>query len=110
MDYYEIGQRIRKYRKGKGLSQEQLAEAVNISVTHMSHIEPGNTKLSLPVLHSLAGVLQVACDDLLSGSDDEKTEAMNGIMRVVRECSLPQLKIIAALVQAVRENTPDIQE
>ena len=50
MDYYAIGQRIRKFRKACGLSQEELAEKVGISTTHMSHIETGNTKLSLQVL------------------------------------------------------------
>ncbi|HCB65956.1 MAG TPA: XRE family transcriptional regulator, partial [Ruminococcaceae bacterium] len=39
MDYYQIGQRIRKYRKAQGISQEQLAERVGVLVTHMSHIE-----------------------------------------------------------------------
>ena len=109
MNYYEIGQRIRKYRKAKGLSQEQLAEAVNISVTHMSHIETGNTKLSLPVLYSLAQALQVACDDLLNDSDD-RTEAVNAIMRVAKDCTIPQLKIIAALARSVRDNVPEITE
>lgn len=47
MDYYKIGQRIRKIRKAHGLSQEDLAERVDISTTHMSHIETGSTKLSL---------------------------------------------------------------
>ena len=61
MDYFEIGQKIRKYRKEKGLSQEQLAEKVNISVTHMSHIETANTKLSLPVLVDIATVLPLYC-------------------------------------------------
>lgn len=59
MDYYEIGQRIRKIRKAHGLSQESLAERVGISNTHMSHIETGNTKLSLPVLVALADALYV---------------------------------------------------
>jgi transcriptional regulator with XRE-family HTH domain len=49
LNYYEIGQRIRRYRKACGLSQEQLAEKAAISPTHMSHIETGSTKLSLPV-------------------------------------------------------------
>ena len=49
MKYYDIGQRIRHYRKACGLSQEALADKADISVTHMSHIETGNTKLSLPV-------------------------------------------------------------
>ena len=66
MDYYEIGQRIRKVRKAHGLSQEELAGMVDISTTHMSHIETGNTKLSLPVLVSLAGALGVRTDDLLN--------------------------------------------
>ncbi len=39
MDYYKIGQRIRKFRKAYNLSQEQLAEKVGISTTHMSHVE-----------------------------------------------------------------------
>lgn len=43
MKYYEIGQRIRRYRKACGLSQEALAEKAGISATHMSHIEIGRS-------------------------------------------------------------------
>ena len=62
MKYFEIGQRIRRYRKACGLSQEALAGRVGISVTHMSHIETGNTKLSLPVLAKIADELSVGVD------------------------------------------------
>ena len=65
MDYIAIGQRIRNIRKSRMLSQEQLAEKIDISVTHMSHIETGNTKLSLPVLVALASVLDVSIDELV---------------------------------------------
>ena len=65
MNYAEIGQRIKKYRKKKNLSQEQLAEKVNISPTHMSHIETGATKLSLQVLVDLAQALDTSTDSLL---------------------------------------------
>ena len=51
MDYNKIGEQIRKIRKAHGLSQEELAERVNISTTHMSHIETGSTKLSLIALN-----------------------------------------------------------
>ena len=60
MNYEEIGKRIREYRKLKNLSQEQLAEKINISTTHMSHIETGSTKLSLQVLVDIAKVLNNA--------------------------------------------------
>ena len=72
MDYYQIGQRVRKYRKAQGLSQEELAARVGISVTHMSHIETGNTKLSLPVLVELACALGVQSDDLLFDRGSER--------------------------------------
>ena len=59
MNYYAIGQKIRKIRKAHGLSQEELAEKVGSSTTHMSHIETGNTKLSLPVFVDIANALEV---------------------------------------------------
>jgi len=65
MNYYEIGQRIRKFRKACNLSQEELAEKVGISTTHMSHIETGNTKLSLSVFVDIANALSVQTDELL---------------------------------------------
>ena len=68
MKYYDIGQRIRHYRKACGLSQEALADKADISVTHMSHIETGNTKLSLPVFVKIAEALDVQTDALLYDS------------------------------------------
>ncbi|MBS7062722.1 MAG: helix-turn-helix transcriptional regulator [Eubacterium sp.] len=47
------------FRKDCGLSQKQLAEKVGISTTHLSHIETGNTKLSLPVFVDIAEALSV---------------------------------------------------
>ena len=85
MDYYKLGQRIRKYRKAHGLSQEELAEKVAISTTHMSHIEAGNTKLSLPVLVEITAVLEVRTDDLLYDSHTAVTgTAMDGNGRLPR--------------------------
>lgn len=65
LDYKAIGQRIRQYRKLKKLSQEELSEKIGISPTHMSHIETGGTKLSLPVLVEIAKSLNVSTDNLL---------------------------------------------
>ena len=69
MDYVGIGKRIRAQRYKLDLSQEELAEMVNISAVHMSHIETGYTKLSLPVLVDLACALGVRTDDLIFDKD-----------------------------------------
>ena len=78
MDYYKIGQRIRKFRKAYRLSQEQLAEKVGISTTHMSHIETGNTKLSLPLFVKLANVLSIQTDELLYDTPQKNKTAIKG--------------------------------
>ncbi len=103
MDYYEIGQRIRKVRKAQQLSQEQLAEKIGISTTHMSHIETGNTKLSLAVLVSLATVLNVSADTLLfQSSDNQKIGAFNDIQEVFDSCTPQQAKVLVEVIKSTK--------
>ena len=102
MNYCEIGERIRKYRKAKGLSQELLAEKVGISVTHMSHIETGNTKLSLPVFVELANVLEIQTDDLLLDSPAGKTVSISELDEILRACSASQARVIVDVVKATK--------
>lgn len=102
MNYYEIGQRIRKIRKAHGLSQEQLAERVNISTTHMSHIETGNTKLSLPVLVDIAAALEVRTDDLLNSNIETTGTALSEIATILESCSAQQTKVITDIVKATK--------
>ncbi len=103
MDYYEIGQRIRKIRKARGLSQEVLAEQVGISTTHMSHIETGNTKLSLAVLVSLADVLEVSTDDLLYDQNHlDRSDTIDAILSVLNSCSTQQIKILKDILKATK--------
>ena len=103
MNYYAIGQRIRKIRKAHKLSQEQLAEYVGISTTHMSHIETGNTKLSLPVLVDLAEVLEVHTDELLYDNNIiDRSSAMDEISHLLEDCSAQQIKILVDVLKATK--------
>ena len=103
MDYYAIGQQIRKIRKAHGLSQEQLAERVGISTTHMSHIETGNTKLSLPVLVDMASALEVRTDDLLERTRYTSGNAAEEIAAVLEGCSTQEAKAIVDVARATKQ-------
>ena len=103
MNYYAIGQQIRKYRKAHGLSQEQLAEAVDISTTHMSHIETGNTKLSLPVLVDISATLGVRTDDLLNGTTYTVGDAAADIAAMLEGCTPEQAKVVVDVVKATKQ-------
>lgn len=105
MNYYEIGQRIRKYRKAYNLSQEQLAESVNISATHMSHIETGNTKLSLPVLAAIADALSVTVDELLyDKANESKMTLTNEITNILNSCTNEEMHVMIDIIKSVKSS------
>ena len=57
--YKYLGLNIAYYRKKRQLSQEQLAERINISRTHMSRIETADCAVSLDVVFRICDVLDV---------------------------------------------------
>ena len=65
--YIEIGYNIAYYRKHAKLTQEQLAEMVGISRSHISAIEAPNIvrKISMDLLFNIAAVLKVEVYKLL---------------------------------------------
>jgi len=55
-----FGLNLKRYRKEKRLSQEQLSEKVNISVKHLSKIERGLTFVSADLLEKISNILEVS--------------------------------------------------
>ncbi|MBP3590906.1 MAG: helix-turn-helix transcriptional regulator [Clostridia bacterium] len=65
MDKLTMGDRVQDTRKNRGLTQEQLAEKVDITVEYMSQIERGLKTPSMQVFIKLVEVLDVSADYLL---------------------------------------------
>lgn len=63
-----IGQRVRELRKGKGLTQPQLAKQIGIDQSTLSDIERG-AGFSADTLMGLAKALVVSADHLMAGRD-----------------------------------------
>ena len=103
MDYKKIGQRIRKFRKVQNLSQENLAERVNISTTHMSHIETGNGVPSLQTLVDIINALECSADELLC-IDVEKARPFldNWLSELVADCDGTEVKLISDMVVSMK--------
>ena len=66
-----LGLTIAYYRKLRGLTQAELAEATNLSRTHISNIEApnGKTSIFLNKLFDIADVLEVPVKDLFDFRD-----------------------------------------
>lgn len=63
--YQKLGRKIQKLRKAVGLTQEEMAERLNISRTHMGHLEQGRKKPSLELLEKIAKHLKVKVNELI---------------------------------------------
>lgn len=61
----QLGRKIKRLRKAKDLTQEDLAFEVGISRTHMGHVEQGRRSPSLEVLQKIAKVCGVKVSDLI---------------------------------------------
>jgi len=61
----KIGQRIRKLRKEMDLTQEKLADNLDITSQHLCYIENGKRRPSLPLARKLSKVLNITLGELL---------------------------------------------
>lgn len=63
--YNQIGQKIKKYRKEKKLTQVELAEKLDISISYLSKIEAKNCRksFSLDLLVNIAETLDIDIKD-----------------------------------------------
>ena len=65
IDYLMLGEKLKQQRKKQGITQETLAEYVDLSVSHLSQIENGSTKVSLQTIVNIANILNISLDELL---------------------------------------------
>ncbi|QQE74635.1 helix-turn-helix transcriptional regulator [Brevibacillus composti] len=59
-----LGNRIRSFRKLKGLTQQSLAEKMGVSLSFVGSLERGTKTPSEPVLRKIASTLQVDYEEL----------------------------------------------
>ena len=71
-----FGRRLRELRKARGLTQEALAEAADLSGNYISDLELGLKVPSLTILVRLSQALQVATPDLLADFTREAVKRM----------------------------------
>ena len=100
----EIANSIKKLRQEKQLSQEQLAEKIEISPTHLSNIETGTTRVSLTTIVSIANTLNVTVDDLLCDSVIRaKVQFERDIAALLDDCDDYEIRIAKDMIASLKE-------
>jgi len=93
----QIGNRIAKLRKAKGISQDVLAKQIEMSRPSLAQVELGKRNLDVLELQKIAMVLGFSMDDFMSdGFEDETEFNFNKGLEVPKpeeRISVPKLKV-----------------
>lgn len=86
MDQVALGKRIKTARERAGMTQEDLAAAVDYSVDHMSVVERGVKAPKLDKLVTIANVLKVGTDELLQDRAGFDRSSLNKPCKICPFC------------------------
>lgn len=72
INFKAMGQRIKDERKLQELTQEKLAEMLDITIEHLSHVETGTRRASLILIERISEILQIDEETLMFGTTFDK--------------------------------------
>lgn len=95
IDYKLIGNRIKTQRISQNLTQEHVAERVDITTVYLSKIENGHVKPAIDVLDAICDTIHIDISAVFSGtsaaSDNYQCEK---VVEILNSCK-PEIKSIA---------------
>lgn len=100
-----IGNRIAKFRKAKGLTQEELASVLGVSSQAVSKWENDASCPDISLLPQLCKVLGITADELLTGKNDEVKLVPMEHRKSLDDLTL-RIKVDSAQGDKVRVNLP----
>lgn len=105
MDLIQIGIRLKTARKHKNLTQEQLAEMIEVSPHYIYEIERGLKAMSLYTLDNIVERLNVSVDYLLYGNKlpyvNSNQDDFDSLTMLVSELSPKKRKEIAEIISVI---------
>ncbi len=105
IDYRLIGERIKRVRKSREMTQEVLAEQLNVSIGYVSQVERGITKISLDLLGAISSILDCDIAYFISESAVNSAEyMMSEIINEIRKLDDKKRKYILKVIKITNEN------
>lgn len=99
-----IGQRIQKYREDMGLTQEQLAEMVNLSCNYLGAIERNVKTPSYESLVKIINALEVSADDIMQDVIDAGARSKSGeLEKRLKDLPVKERKKILRVMEVMIE-------
>jgi len=101
-----FGQRLKYYRELKGLSQTDVAKALDIDKTQVSRYEGDKTKPSIKSTHTIAELLGISMELLLHGKntakDKELTKELKKLLAELEQLDTKEKKTILTILEGFK--------
>ena len=95
---------IRNERKNKRITQEELAEMLEVLPTHVKHIESGHRKPSIEILFEITKILNISLDGVVfSKNESARTDTREKVNRLLDVSDEASLHFILSVLEALRE-------
>ena len=105
VEYKIIGARIREFRQKRHMSQADLAEKTNITLSHISNIETGKSTLLLPTFIRITEALQVSADVLLRPDVPEVNNIYKSeFAEILEDCTPSEIESIIRIVKEIKQS------
>ena len=79
-----LGNKIRELRRARNLTQEQLAEKINVSTTHLYRMETGVSAGSMDLIVEIAAHFDVSLDYLVLGKEQPRDTLREKVRTLIR--------------------------
>ncbi len=110
MELKSIGTNIRKYRKQKGIHQEQLAYMTGLSANYIGMIERGEKLPALDTFLRIADALEVSADMLLADALKQGYKIKESLLaQKLNELQPDEREKIYAVIDAMVKYLPDLR-
>lgn len=102
IDYKLIGERIRKARKEKGITQEKLSEELDVTVAFISRLERGTATIKLKRLAQLCDILEVPIEHIITGTTVNAENYLDKeLYEVLIQCTPAKQRLIYNIAKMV---------
>ena len=104
-DFSIIAKNIKYLREKKGYTQEQLAEAANLSVSHVSKVESGQRRIGMKSYLAILNALNVKEEDfIVLTAMEEKSNVIKRIREIMQDCSETERNFLLNTLISIKQN------
>lgn len=101
MDYVALGTRIKNRRLFLNMTQEQLAELVDISAVYVGQIERGDRHMTIDTLVKMSATLDTSVEELLKDTVKNTNSRIIELNNIIKDLKIEDIDKIINVVKIV---------